>query len=223
MARTFLQLQDEVLAHHFSATRYRTRVASWINEALRKLVRTARIPSSIDEETVAVLSGSADVVLTDADYTFIEYLTIDGATVEQTPLYPMEASEYDAYGDIPTGTPTHYVLRGVEGVRLFPTPNQNFTLKVVKRAPATAFSGDSQTLVALGLPELEDFEDALVSYALWRAYDSEHDREMALHHKAQWAEDQARVRADLQSRDPNAVRQVEGMLTAPAGPQFRRP
>jgi hypothetical protein len=220
--RSYLQLQDEVLAHHFSASRYRARVQGWLNEAIRRLVKTARIPSSIATETVAVSSGDADYDLT-SDYNFIEYVTITGNSLARNPLYSMEEREYDESGDIPTGTPTRYILSGLEGITLYPTPNQTFTLEVTTRNPASGFSIDTQTVADLGLPELEDYESAAVAFALWKAYESEHDVEMATYWQGQWTAEQARARIDLQHRDPNAVAQVRGMIDTPAGPSFRRP
>jgi hypothetical protein len=50
-AQTFLNLQDEVLAHGFSATAYRTRVKRWLNEGQWRAARALGLREHVTTTT----------------------------------------------------------------------------------------------------------------------------------------------------------------------------
>jgi hypothetical protein len=209
-ARTFLQLQDEVLAHGFGA-RYRPRVRVWLNEALGKLARQS---SSSGFEVDVAISVSPDVTT----YTIPGSVSsvIDVRDSDGFHLTNVSREEIDTF-PVKSGSPGVYsIFQGK--LRIAPSPTKATTLRVRYRGRPARMSVDTDTA---GIPS--EFEDLLVHYALWHAYLGEDDPEMGNVHKQEWVEGVAEFRRDSQMEDESESRQIQGMMSRWMAPIFRRP
>ena len=207
--RTYLELQDEVLAHGFDAGVYRARVKRWLNDADRRLARRLEIANRQAASTIVTAVGIASYPL---PVNFVSLAREDryGAlrVVEAGPdrqLTEISTRDFDSLDESRNGTPTHFALEG-DQVLVWPTPATVETMEMRHWASAAGMSGDSDTP---GTPD--EYAELLVSFALSRAYKSEDDPEMSAFHWSEWERDTQRMGVDLQERS-SGPRQVEGML-----------
>jgi hypothetical protein len=107
--------------------------------------------------------------------------------------------------------------RGYE-LRNIPVEEVPRTIQVRYRSRPTRMVGDSDYP---GIPSA--YEDLLLSYALYHAFRSEDDVDMASFYKGEWQQGMAQLRTDLQYPDESQRRQIGGMMGEDAGPRFRRP
>lgn len=212
---TYLDLQNEVLAHGFNASRYRARVKRWVNEGLARMLRTARVGAS--SAPLTLTPGDSEVQLPAANFRLESVHDTDRRSV----LVPMTVEDYDRSDLTASGPPTHFALVGTS-LFLWPTPDRPYSLEARYRGGAE-FTLDEDTFPGIGLPQLTDYWNLPVSWSLSRAYRSEDDPEMANFYHQEFQTDLMAMRGDLQ-RPMTGNRQIRGLAEVAAdGPRFRLP
>lgn len=203
MARTYLELQTEVLDHGFSPNRYRARVKRWLNDALGKVARRVNLPTEDVTSPISAVAGTSSYALPS------DLVRIDSLRVARSPrdiiLTPEDRQTLDTLDQV-RGLPTRYALDG-QNVVLWPIPDAAYTVNLrYQRVPGQLVDDTNVS------PLANEYDDLLICYALWRAYRSEDDAEMARDYERQWRDGLLEIGGDLHGRDPNHVRQVAGML-----------
>lgn len=195
---TFLEIQDEVLAHGFDPNTYRARVRVWVNEGLKRVARTTRIRDFQATYTLAMVPGLAYYALP-TDFVRL------GEVVDLALDKVLGTEDMDTIDVWPaaSGVPNVYAL-GADGITFYPTPDaaRDITLRYWKSGAVLSADGDTP-----GFPDA--YHDALVKYALIRAYASEDDYQASAFWKAEFLESLAALKNDRQDED-TAPRQVQG-------------
>lgn len=214
MARTFLNLQDEVLLDEFDATKYRSLVKTWLNEAAQHVSREVQLPQLETELVFTQAAGSPVVTVP----TGMQVLTSIRQTLTGRKLMEVSIDDVDAWAT-QVGVPSSYALYGAS-IILSPTPAASVQLSMRYEGglPDLSSSDDTQPL---GFPE--DFMDVLVFYARMRAFAMEDDIEMSTFHRGLWEAGLSRMRSQMQLRSRGRTRQVPGMLRQGSRPRFNRP
>lgn len=189
-------LVAEVLAHQFNAS-YSTRIYTWLDKAQKDIARRTNVRTEQDKDTLAALAGASTLSLP-TDFARIISLTrgVDSDT-ETDPITQLELPVYDAnFNSSISGTTYAFAISGTQ-ILLLPKIDvaTNFFIRFWKLPATITTSVD---------PEIpEDYHSLLVDYALFRAYASQHDRQMSKFHKdlydAALLEMQGQVHADHQT------------------------
>lgn len=213
MARTFAQLQDDVLAFGFDPTTYRARVVLWLNEAQHRVARAISALEFSSTQTIATVAGTATYTLPATD---VRVQSLRNTT-DREALGSLEIGDLDT-APSGTGKPTSYAIQGRQLV-LYPTPDAAYALELRFWSNVVDMSADSD------VPTLPaDYADILVSYALSKAFANEDDMEAAAYHRSVYDRELAGAKADLQHPSRDTVRQVPGMFaTGVTSPTFQRP
>lgn len=200
----FLEVQDEVLGHGFSASRYRPRVKKWLNEGWRRICRRGTIV--VGEEIVVPLTEAGDAfIFQPADLVRMESISSAGSDPRLQPILPITAAEVDRL-ELTEGRPRFYCMER-DFIRFWPTPDTQMQLLLrYWRTPPNLVNDEDRS------PFPEEYDRVAVDYALCQAYQAEHDREFALHHKAEYMDGLMQIQTDLSYRDPKLRRRVPGML-----------
>jgi hypothetical protein len=200
----FLAMQNEVLAHGFEQSVYRSRVKNWLNEAQGRIARILELPTLY---TTTVISTVKD---TDT-YTLNNAIRINGITDPSSPSEltyvndPADVNYYN-YAGQSVGRPLYYTLSGQSSIRFSPVPDSAYSLTVDYYAAPTPLSADGDISA---LPS--DYHDIMISYALSRAYRSEDDMQMSQFFYAEFMRDLTQMGADRQFVVRDGPRQVPGM------------
>lgn len=205
---TFGDLRDEVLAHGFNSNTYSTMVLRWLNIANRKLARRLGVLTLQKEATISLVAGTADYALA-ADA--VRPTAIWNETLEDE-LDAVDLDVYDRFDDTQRGVPTHYAMAppatagGVWRVRLWPIPDGSLSSLAIRyeSEPADGAVGDDPWVPAA-------YEDALVAYALCRAYAMEDDKETALYWRTEYERGLAEIGTDQHLTRTDQPKQVRGM------------
>jgi hypothetical protein len=201
---TYLELQNEVLAHGFASTAYRTRVKAWLNEAQARIARRMQLREVFTSTTVTTEVGTVSYALPAA------FIRANGLV---DPDYPLELRYVPDPDDLlvrneggaVTGRPDSYSLNQ-NGLLLSPTPDAAYSLTFSYYSRPTDMVADDDVSV---LPA--DYHDVMVSYALSRAYRSEDDPQMSQFFYQEFMRDFAQLATDKQFEVRDAPRQVPGM------------
>jgi hypothetical protein len=199
----FVSLQNEVLAHGFDQTVYRTRVKNWLNEAQSRIGRILELPSFYTTTVITTSSGQDTYILP------TDVIRINGVTNPNSPSElayvndPADVNYYNQAGQN-MGEPQYYTFTGTS-LRFAPVPDSTYSLTVdYYKAPATLSSdGDISLLTS-------DYHDVMISYALSRAYRSEDDMQMSQFFYAEFMRDLQQMGADRQSVVRDGPRQIPG-------------
>lgn len=216
MARAFLDLQNEALANDFDAGAYRVSIKNWQNEAVGKIARRIHLPLLEATYTVPIVAGTIAYALPADELvlTNVANLTDDYELDEQDP-------EWLDVQPTSSGKPWAFTQDKVS-LMLYPTPDQayaGFQLRYLKTA--TPLSGDSDTLVALGI---EDTYGApiLVSYSRSKAFAQEDDAQMSDFWLGRAEKELTEYEVMVQRRSRRRSRQIRGMFRGGSAPSFRR-
>lgn len=200
MAMTFTQLQDEVLNHGFDES-YRARVKNWLNEAQGRVARYMQVPDFEAPYSVFTTPQNPTFSLP-AD--FVRLVSLNNLTTLRC-LDPSTPQLLDAY-PARSGEPLVFALDpAFDAVRLYPTPDQAYELRLRYFASPTAMSDTNPTSA---IPA--DYTDLLVTYALSRAFRAEDDYEAANFFSGQFTVELQKAATDLQYRD-TTTKQVPGI------------
>lgn len=214
MARSFTSIVAEALglSPDFDATVYQTQAGIWLNDALKKLARSGRIPL---EDTTATVTATVATPTTALPATFVRILDLFDPTTGDA-LEETTQEWIDDQGPV-NGIPTAYALFG-NNVVWYPTPSgtRNFTMHFIA-APADIAGATGITGV---IPD--EYGDALTSFIRWHLFRAEDDFEMALAWKAEWIEQKRELIADVAMRG-RRVRRTPSMFTGQGAPTFRSP
>lgn len=211
--RTFLELQEEVLAHGFDPNVYRARVKVWLNEGLARVVRRTKLAMRDLTVPIPLVSGTQDYPLP-ADLVSIRELR---TAATGSVLRAVDVLEIDAMTPGP-GAPELYATAG-QLLRLYPIPNAAASLELRYRADSAAMAADTDLP---GIPD--DYAHVLVSYAASRAFRAEDDYEAATFFWSEYQRDLGEMRSSIAERDSSRVRQVQGLIGTDYTPGgFRRP
>jgi hypothetical protein len=214
-AITFLDLQNEVLAHGFNASRYRERVKRWLNEGLHRVARYVAV--SPQTEALTTVAGESSIELP-TGFLRVEALTQDEDNGALAQLTPVEFAH-----TLPSsGRPSEYTVSGGY-LYLAPSPDRAYSLTLRYWGNPSDFVNDDDTFIDVGMPAaMNDYSMLLVSWALSRAYRAEDDAEMSRFHKMEFAEDLNLLKGDVQLSTRGSKRTIGGHA-ASAAPHFRFP
>ena len=200
----FVSMQNEVLAHGFDSTVYRTRVKNWLNEAQGRIVRILELPSQYATFDITTVAGT-DTYTPPTDLVRINGITNASSPSELSFVEDPADINYLNQAGQSMGEPQYYTYTG-SGIRVSPVPDDVYTLTIDYYKSPTALSADSDVST---LPT--DYHDVMISYALSRAYRSEDDMQMSQFFYSEFTRDLAQMGADRQSVVRDGPRQVPGM------------
>lgn len=200
---TYLELQNEVLAHGFSATAYRGRIKTWLNEAQARIARRLNLREIQTTQTITTASGTATYALP------ANFVRVNGLV---DPDYPLELRYVPDPDDLLvrneggdyTGRPDRYSLNS-DGLLLSPVPDAVYALTLTYWSRPTDMTDDDDVSSLTA-----DYHDVMVSYALSRAYRSEDDPQMSQFFYQEFMRDMAQMATDRQFEVRDAPRQVPG-------------
>lgn len=196
---TYLQLQEEVLTHQFSPTKYRELVKTWLNQAQRRLVIESEIRTQEESETITTSAALGTYALP-ANFS----RTIDLFNSETHELLTkLEVKDYDS---LPTssGRPYGYATIGTN-ILLYPVPDgvYSHTLRFWKLPPD--MSADSDT------PEIPaQYQELLIAFAMQKAFMREDDFQASQVWQAVWEKGVLKMRGEVQSDTADGPSQVPG-------------
>ena len=174
--------------------------ARWQNSDLDRYINmgvleVARAMERRKSATVAVASGTAYVDLPTDCLTLDELFWLKTGETAKRELYPATDTMPP---DAEPGTPAYYYF--LEGrIYLYPVPDANGTLYITYFWRPAALVNDGDTLA------VEDTDQLLVDYAVWRAY-LEDGNPMAQVWEAEFAKELARWSAIEQQRQSMSFR-----------------
>lgn len=207
---TFVDVQNEVLNYGFAdgPQVYRSRVQQWINEAEFQIAREVEGPEFQQNQTIQLIPNVYSYAL---PATFARVQSIAYPAMN-TRLIPMDIQDFDLV-DITnfSGPPAKYAL-DQNNLFLLPNPNSADTLTFRYISVPTPMVNDTD------VPTLNtNYLHLLVNYALWRAFDAEDDYEAKQNFFQQYTHDLANYAADVQWRNVDRGRQVDGTWSTSAG------
>jgi hypothetical protein len=175
----FLDLEEEDLPASL--------IDAWVLEGWRKIVRrTRRWPFFESEWTGTATEGERELSV-QGDDELDEIDTIEGPYGVLTYCDESQArNDYNVYHGVPTtGHPERWSLHAGT-VRIYPTPDQAYEMRVVGWRQPNAEWMDDGTGAEPDMPE--DLDDALLSWVMHRAYTHQDDPELAEMEKVRFVE-----------------------------------
>lgn len=217
--RTFKDLQDEVLALGFDES-YRARIKTWLNEALHRIARTAHL-----DDDVATLTTTPATRYLSLPVPLVRIVSL--VDDQQQFLQPLDLLDFQALmasAQAASGRPSRYAIQQGRA-QFFPLPNSAYALTLTYRSNPSSFSGDTDTVVTVGLPDgLDDYAQVFVNWAAYKAYRNEDDLEMAGFYFNEFTREYMVMRGDLGIPVEYVARQIPGTYGESAGgPRFRLP
>lgn len=210
MARTYLDLQQEVLDYGFSPTRYRASIKRWLNDALKRVYRKLDFPENQTEAAVPFVAGTREYSLP-ADFIRLSRsddegsLRIELAGAADLPVHEVPLVEINARDETATGRPLLFALKASTFV-VWPAPDATYTGRLPYWAGAAEMVADTD------VPNIPDeYCELLVAYALSLAYGKEDDDAMARQHGERWSQGLLEMGGEVQFRS-EGPKQVAGML-----------
>lgn len=204
----FVELQNAALGDSFDSSKYRDRVKRWVNEAQRRIARRVEQDTLVVSTTVGVTAGTSAATFADPSVLQkLESVTWLQGGVSLGPLTPMDLGDlddYDADYGLGAGVPDVYSKQG-GAIEFRPAALVAGSLKIRYRRLPAALSGDSDQ------PELhEDYHDLMAMWARAKCFRDEDDKQMHDSLMADFENELARLRTDLQGSNDDGPRQVRG-------------
>lgn len=202
---TYKDLQDEVLTHQLSDTKYRPYVKQILNEAQRFIYLQTELRTQRGEVLLTTVAGTENYEILDDDSEELFSRIISVGLPDSTDLLTkINLRDYDD-SPVSSGKPQSYVIVG-NNIYLQPTPDSAYDVRLrFWRLPVT-MTDDTDT------PELpERYHHLLVRYTLARCFERENDYEAAAYWRAQFQEGilLLRTESNYQLHDQNE--QVPGI------------
>lgn len=213
MSYTFLQLQDECLNYGFNATDYRSRMKLWLNEGQRRVARDLDLPAKETVTSLTIVAGTVTYSLP-VDFQRITYV-FDDTTNSQDRLEPINKWEYEERDPTVRAQPQEYAVDALSGtgwqITFWPTPDAVYLIKVryVQIPAAMVNDGDPVGLSVITSIQF-DYEDLLISYALYRAYGAEDDKDQSLYHYQIYKEGIGACKSDMLNMTSDSPQKVRG-------------
>lgn len=196
---TYLELQDEVLSHQFSDTKYRDYIKQWLNEAQEYIALQTDLRGEEDTQPITTVAGTATVAL---DSDFARHISLRN-TLDRNFLRRVSTKEID---DLPSSSAKPSVFTVVNSnLVLYPTPDAAYPLELrYYRLPVDmAVNGDTPDIPAT-------YHHLLVRYALIRCYQRENDYEAANYHSGEFQQGLMKMRTEVQYDTAEPPEQVPG-------------
>ena len=209
---TFADLQQEVLDHQFSESKYS-------DFALRQLRRAEAIVCAQTDFRelqrsfwIATTSGYPAYLLP-SDFQRNYSVSYVASDYSETPLIRVEQTQFDAL-PVEAGQPTHYLIFG-NTLRLWPTPDGSHN--IVLRYHAVP----SDTASEPSIPE--EYRHLLVDWALVRCYARENDYTAANYHEGLFQQAVMKMRGEVQydtndRGQPRIIGDDDSLAASPWGP-----
>jgi hypothetical protein len=215
MARTFLQLQQQALGVDFDPAAYQALVKEWINEAVHRVARRAKLRTTRKTFSPTLVAGTGAYSLPSD---FVRLLSLRNTT-DAADLQEVDVDDID---NMPAGSskPSIFAQDGQQLV-LYPTPDRAYAL-TLRYEGNLSFVNDTDTTDTVGFPD--DYADLLVTYARSRLFRAEDDFEAAGQYMGEFNAGVAELKGDLQLLTRGRPKQVPSMFDRrPAGPRFQVP
>lgn len=202
--RTYLELQEEVLAFQFSPGKYQSLVRTWLNDAQRLAVTEGEIRTQQETASYVTISGDSTLEFP-ADFGRLIDLHDEGADQR---LDSLDLRELDELPE-ESGRPTEYAVEGDE-LKLYPSPDGAYELRLRYWHLPADMTADGDE------PELpKQHHHRLPAYPMWKAYLRENDYAAASVWKAEWEAALLKMRGEVQSDTFDGPRQVPGSYADP--------
>lgn len=202
---TFVELQNEILAHRLNDTKYRPPVKNWINEGQQYIFTAADMRIGLTYSTIDLSPSTISYPLP-TDFLRTDVVEISTATGYQV-IERMELRDFDeAYVDGVTGTPTGYVISG-ESISFNPTPDgvggTPAYLSYYRSPPELTVDSDEPMLPV-------QWHHLLVRYALIRAFEREDDLDKANYYREAFDTELMKLKSQAQHDTYDGATQVPG-------------
>lgn len=192
-------LQNEVLGHQLSDTKYRPSVKRWLNEAQQYVVLQLDVRTQFD---AALYTTEADdpALAVPANFARIYEITNTNSRNQLTQITP---EQYDSFRE-GAGTPRFFAVIG-SSIYLAPTPNGEYPIRLrYYRTPAEMSDTSDE-------PEIpERYHHLLVRYSLIRAFQRENDYEAAMYWRSEFETDLMKMKGEAPYDTRQEPRQVSG-------------
>lgn len=204
--RTFLELQEEVLAFQFAEGKYRPLVKTWLNDAQRRAVIESEIRTGEAEVSYVTALNDRSLELP-AD--FSRLLDLFNESTDEL-LIPLDPRQFDTLPES-RGRPTHYTVIGDE-ILLYPIPDgaHAIDLRYWSLPVDMVADGDEPSIP-------KQYHQILVGYAMYKAYLRENDYQAAQVWAAEWSAGVLKMRGEVQADVFDGPRQVGGSWGDPHG------
>jgi hypothetical protein len=205
MSRNFKSLQDEVIEHNLSDTKYRLPVKRWLNEAQDEVAKqidirdfftpttftTSQKDNVLPDNFLRLVGGNESPVLNSSDGN------------DWTPLQEIRLRDFDD-APVTSGVPSSYVIAG-QILYLYPYPQGATMIALLYyRKPAPMVDDADEA-------ELPDHHrNLLITYTLKRCYERENDYDAAAYWEAQWNTMLAKAAGQLQFDTADGPRIIPG-------------
>lgn len=208
--QTFLDLQNEVLNYGFNdgPQVYRSRIKQWLNEAEFQIARQVEGPEFQQNATIQLVVNQYIYPLPSG---FARTQDISYPLMNMR-LEPVDIQDFDMTSvTYVSGPPQKYSL-DQGNLLLFPNPVTADQLIMRYIAVPTPMVNDTDT------PTLtNNYLHLLVGYAIRKAFEAEDDYEAAQYFEAQYIKDLANYASDVQWREIDRPRQVDGTWSSGSG------
>lgn len=213
MSYTFVQLQDECLAYGFNATDYRSRMKLWLNEGQRRVARDLDLPGREKVSALTIVANTSTYALPN-DCQRVSYV-YDDTTNNQIRLNLINKWDFEERDPLQLGQPQEYAVDALADVgfqiTVWPTPDAVYAIKVRYIQVPTVMTNDGDSVGLSVLSSIQfDYEDLLISYALFRAYGAEDDKDQSGYHLSVYKEGIMACKADMLTLTHDSPEQVSG-------------
>lgn len=202
----FIDLQNEVLNFGFNDGPQvnRQRIKAWLNEAQHRIARQVEGPEFQSAYPLPMIVGTYSYQLpTD----FLRMQDVYYSSLSYS-LRPVDLKQIDMTSPaLVQGPPEMYTLYQFNLV-VFPSPAyaDTLTLHYIQNPPDMILDTD--------VPQLNsNYYDLLITYAVLKGFEAEDDYEAAQYFKGKYDKDLDAYATDVQRRDVDRPRQVDGSWT----------
>lgn len=197
---TYLELQEEVLAHQFQPDKYRPLVKTWLNQAQRRLVQESEIRTQVGTQEYTTVASNKSIGTTPTDF----YRIVDLSDVDAHRLLtPWSMRDYDS-APPSRGRPYAYSY-DASSIYAYPTPDAAYVLKLHYWKLPQDMSADGDA------PEIpEQYQELLIAYAMRKAYLRENDYQAAQVWESAWERGMLKLRGEVVVETQDGPSQVQG-------------
>lgn len=197
--RSYKSLQDEVLEHQFSESKYRPLVKTWLNEAQRRAVIESELRTQTESDTISTEANVSGYTLPSNFSRIIDLYN----TETKEPLEEFAVTDYDG-SPTSTGRPYGFTVIGTT-ITLYPTPDGVYPLAMRYWKLPDDMVEDADTP---GIPA--QYHELLIAYAMKKAFLREDDIQMAQTWEGQWEKGILKMRGEAVNDSLTGPRQVKG-------------
>ena len=197
---TYLALQDEVLDHQISPSKYRPSVKRWLNDAQRRAVIESELRTQEETYAFSTEAGTAGYSL---PVNFARIIDLHNSATHGV-LSRMDRKAYDGLATS-SGSPSAYAVLGSK-ITLYPTPDTVYPLVLrYWKLPEDMVKDEDE-------PEIPpQYHELLAAWALKKAFLRENDPREAQTWREEWERGIFKMRGEAFVDAQDGPRQVPGL------------